>query len=296
MSWIPLPAGRFMGRMLGQAGALVPAPRLRVALENMKTSFGGEMDMESIIRLYRRMFRHFGQMLFEVPHILRMSPENQESYVRFENEHYILDALRRGRGLFVLTAHFGNWELFSAAFSLRYNGGGVVVRPVDSPAVNRILEKLRSRFGAEIIPKQKGMRRILAAVRRGMAVGILLDQNVDWYEGVFVPFLGRRACTNKGLALLALKTGAPVIPAFTVRRPDQGYVVRFEPPLKLHNTGDKRKDVEANTALFTATIERFVRAYPDHWFWFHRRWKTKSYCPLPWAEEDSTGSVDRSPV
>ncbi len=293
MSLIPLPVGQFLGCMLGTAGAMVPAPRLRVALENMRASFGREMGERGIRALYRRMFRHFGRMVFEVPHILRMTGRNQERYVRFENEHHLLDALAMGRGVLILTGHFGNWELFSAAFTLRYNGGGIVVRPVDSPAVNRLLEDLRGRFGAEIIPKQKGMRRILGALRQGKAVGILLDQNVDWYEGAFVPFLGRRACTNKGLALLALRTGAPVIPAFPVRRPDGGYVAAFEPPLGLSISGDKRRDAEDNTALFTSVIERYVRAHPDHWFWFHRRWKTLPYCRIPRSHGGAPGPDGR---
>jgi KDO2-lipid IV(A) lauroyltransferase len=278
---IPRPVGRLLGRMAGTAAALAPVPRLRVALDNMRLCLGDELDEAALKRLYRRMFRHFGRMLFEVPHILNLDRGDPSRYVTFEGEEHLLQALGRGRGAFVLTAHFGNWELMSAAFTDRYNGGAIVARPVDPAPADRVLNELRCRYGGEIIPKQRGMRRVLAALSEGKPVGILLDQNVDWYEGAFVPFLGRTACTNKGLALLALRTGAPVVPMFNVRRPGGGYRVVIEPAVELQVTGDKIRDVDDNTARFSEIISRWIRAHPDHWFWFHRRWKTRSYCPLP---------------
>lgn len=288
MSRIPLPVGDFLGRMVGTAAALAPVPRLRVALDNMRLCLGGELDEAALRRLYRRTCCHFGRMMFEVPHILNLSQTDPSRYVVFEGEENLVEAFGRGGGVFILTAHFGNWELMSAAFTQRYNGAGIVVRPVDFQPADRVLNGLRCRYGAEIIPKQRGMRRILTALSRGKTVGILLDQNVDWYEGAFVPFLGRTACTNKGLALLALRSGARVVPAFTIRRKDGGYRVVFEPPLELVITGDKTRDVEDNTARFAEVISRYIRAYPDHWFWFHRRWKTRNYCPLP-GKQEGTG-------
>ena len=278
---MPRPVAGFLGRMAGTAAALAPVPRLRVALDNMRFCLGDELDEAALRRLYRRMFRHFGRMLFEVPYILNLDRTVPSDYVTFEGEEHLLEALGRGKGAFVLTAHFGNWELMSAAFTERYHGGAIVARPVDFRPADRVLNELRGRYGGEIIPKQRGMRRILAALSEGKPVGILLDQNVDWYEGAFVPFLGRTACTNKGLALLALRTGAPVVPMFNVRRPDGGYRVVLEPPVELQVTGDKLRDVDDNTARFAEVISRWIRAYPDHWFWFHRRWKTRNHCPLP---------------
>lgn len=281
MARIPLPVGRFLGRMAGTATALAPVPRLRVALDNMRQCLGDELDEDGLRRLYRRTCCHFGRMLFEVPHILNLERADLGRYVVFEGEEHLRAAFARGRGLFILTGHFGNWELMSAAFTLRYNGGAIVARPVDFRPADRVLNELRSRYGGRIIPKQRGMRRILEALARGRPVGILLDQNVDWYEGAFVPFLGRTACTNKGLALLALRTGAPVVPTFTIRRRGGGYRVVFEPAVELQRTGDKTRDVEDNTARFAGVLSRAIRTHPDHWFWFHRRWKTPNACPLP---------------
>jgi KDO2-lipid IV(A) lauroyltransferase len=103
---------------------------------------------------------------------------------------------------------------------------------------------------------------------------------LDWYEGVFVDFFGDRACTNKGLALLALKTEAPVIPVFLVRE-GLGFKAKFCREVPLIKTGNKTKDVEANTQQYNRIIEDFIRQYPDQWFWVHQRWKTKSFAPWP---------------
>jgi KDO2-lipid IV(A) lauroyltransferase len=282
MSRIPLHAGQFLGRTLGRAVAAFGKGRITVSLDNLRYAFSDHIGEGGIRMLNRRVLMHFGEMLFEVPHILRLNHKNVGKYVIFENVENFLSAMDKGKGVFILTAHFGNWELMSAAFSLCFAPDSVIVaRPIDSSIVDLLINNLRSRFGAEVIPKQRAMKRLLMAARENRTVGILLDQNVDWYEGVFVPFLGRPACTNKGLALIARRTGSPVVPTFSVKHRDGRYRIIFEKALELADTGDKTRDMEDNTALFNRVIEKYVRQYPDHWFWFHRRWKTKSYCPLP---------------
>ncbi len=282
MSFIPLRIGQLLGRSVGRIFALIPMSRTKVSLENIRHAFGDQMGEGGMRKLNQRVAVHFGQMLFEIPHILRLSKANLNKYVVFEGHKNLLAAMEKGKGVFVLTGHFGNWELMSAAISLSFApGGAVVARPMDFEAVDRVIRALRSRFGTEVIPKQRAIRRIIKAVQENRTVGILLDQNVDWYEGVFVRFLNRPACSNKGLALMALRTGTPVIPAFSIRQRDGSYRIVFEKEVSLKKTGDKTKDIEENTALFTSIIERYIRTYPDHWFWFHRRWKTKPFCELP---------------
>jgi len=282
ISRIPFRAGQFCGRMLGRLFAMITMRRTRISLNNLRRVFGNHLDGDEIIRLKRKVAMHFGQMLFETPHILRLNSANLDKYVFFENEENFLKAISKKRGGFVLTAHFGNWELMSAvlAFSFPINSPAVVVRPIDFLAADLLIRDLRSRFGTKIIPKQHAIRSVMKAVKENRIVGILLDQNVDWYEGVFVPFLGQPACTNKGLALMALKTKAPVIPVFSVREADGRYRIIFEKEIDLIRTGNKIRDIEENTALFTEIIEKYVRQYPDQWLWFHERWKTKPFCRL----------------
>jgi KDO2-lipid IV(A) lauroyltransferase len=282
MSFIPFRTGQFLGRMLGRAFVMVPMSRTKVSLENLRFSFGDHMGAGEIKRLNKRVAMHFGEMLFELPHILRLNHKNLDRYVELENKENLLNAMKKGKGVFVLTAHFGNWELMSAVINLCFAAdGAVIARPIDFSPADRVISDLRSRFGAEIISKDRGMRKIIKAVRDNRAVGILLDQNVDWYSGVFVEFLGRQACVNKGLAIMALRYGTPVVPAFSVRQPDGTYRIIFEKEVDLKRTGDRTKDIEENTAVFTGIIEKYIRQYPDHWFWFHKRWKTMFYCPLP---------------
>lgn len=283
ISMIPLHYGQSMGRMLGLFASLIPLDRFSVSLNNIMASFNG-IGLKQAKRLNRRVLMHFGEVLFEIPHIIKIRPDNLSRYVVFKNEHHLLNALEKDKGAFVLTGHFGNWELMAIAVAIRFGNCAVIVRELDFKPLNTVITRLRTLYGTEIISKKKGMRRILRAIKDKKIIGILLDQNVDWYEGVFVPFFGRWACTNKGLALLVGRTGVPVVPAFSIKRPDGRYDIVFEKEVDLSDTGDKLRDVEENTIRFTAIIEDYIRRYPDHWFWFHKRWKTKNYCPLPYGE------------
>ena len=279
MSFIPFKKAQLAGKVLGSIAYLIPMSRKYVALENIRKSFP-HMNEAAAKQLLRHVFIHFGRVFLEIPHIRKLSRENLFDYVDFEGEEQLKNAFSKGKGVLILTAHFGNWELMCAAASLRVGRVAVVARPLDFVPMDRVINGLRSRFGAVIIPHKAAARRIITTLRKNIPIGILLDQKVDWYEGAFVPFFGRWACTNKGLAVLALRTGAPVVPAFSIRQDDGRYRITFEKEVELHRTGDKRGDVEDNTESFTRIIERYIRKNPDHWFWFHKRWNTKNYCEL----------------
>jgi KDO2-lipid IV(A) lauroyltransferase len=279
MSCIPFKAAQSVGKALGGIAYHIPMSRKYVALENIRKSFPHMTEAEAK-RLLRHVFIHFGRVFLEIPHIRKLTQRNLVDYVDFAGEENLQKALSKRKGVLILAAHFGNWELMCAAVSLEQGRVAVVARPLDFAPMDRVINGLRSRFGAMIIPHKGAARRIIGALREKMLVGILLDQKEDWYQGAFVPFFGRWACTNKGLAVLALRTGAPVVPAFSVRQKNGKYKVIFEKEVELQRTGDKIRDVEDNTESFTRTIETYVRKNPDHWFWFHKRWSTKNYCEL----------------
>ena len=279
---IPIRAGQFLGRILGGFLGIAAVGPMKSSLDGLRMVFGDRMSEKQLRRLNRRVVMHFAQMLFEVPHVFKLNVKNLHRYVYFENEEALAKALARGKGCFILTGHFGNWELMSAAVTLRFQTDGIAVaRPADFAPVEELLMRLRTRFGTEIIPKKKAMKKLLRGTRENKTMGILLDQNVDWYEGVFVPFLGQPACTNKGLALIAMKTGSPVVPVFSVRQPDGRYRVVFEKEVDLIRSGSKLSDTEENTALFNRIINKYIYWYPEQWFWFHKRWKTRPFCPFP---------------
>ena len=282
LGFIPIRLGQYLGRLLGGFLGIAAVGPMKTSLNGLRMVFGDRMSEKDLKKLNRRIVVHFAQMLFEVPHVLRLNMRNLHRYVYFENEKAFTDALSKGKGCFILTGHFGNWEFMSAAITLRFQTDGIAVaRPVDFAPAEELLTRLRTHFGTEIIPKKKAMKKLLMGTRKNKTMGILLDQNVDWYEGVFVPFMGKLACTNKGLALIAMKTGAPVIPVFSARQPDGRYRVVFENAVELVHTGSKLSDTEENTALFNRIFEKYIYWYPEQWFWFHKRWKTRPSCPFP---------------
>lgn len=279
MSCVPFKAVQIAGKGLGSIAYHIPMNRKYVALENIRRSFP-RMSEDEARSLLRHVYIHFGKMFLEIPQIRKLTRRNLLDYVEFAGEENLQNAVSKRKGVLLLSAHFGNWELMCAAVSLKLGRLAVVARPLDFIPMDKVFKELRSRFGALVIPHKEAARRIVGALRREMFIGVLLDQKEDWYQGVFVPFFERWACTNKGLAVLALRTGAPVVPTFSVRQEDGRYKIVFEREIELQRTGDKIRDVEDNTECFTRAIETHVRRNPDHWFWFHKRWNTKNYCEL----------------
>jgi KDO2-lipid IV(A) lauroyltransferase len=181
---------------------------------------------------------------------------------------------RHGRAL-VLTAHVGNWELLALAHRLTGYPLTVVVRPLDSPAVEALADRLRRRAGVELIAKRGALRPVLDALGRGRLVAILLDQNATRREGVFVPFFGRPANTSKSLALLAVRTRTPVVPVFVRRERPGRHRVVVHPALEPPATKDARRGIVEFTARCTRVIEAEVRRHPEQWLWIHDRWRTR---------------------
>ncbi len=249
----------------------------RIAERNLAIAFPDRNPAERRA-IAERAFKNLGRVAAEFSAIARFEENNIHRYVWVEGVEHFHQAQQKGKGILFLTAHFGNWEWMAAGFSiLAHHNGYVIFRPLDNRFLDGLVNRLRTATGNQTIPKGKSMGRILRLVKAGQTIGILLDQNMAWQEGVFVNFFGELACTNIGMALLALRTGAPVIPIFNFRQPDGRYRVVVEPEVSLIRTGDKGLDIEKNTELFNRIIESHVRDYPDHWLWVHQRWKTR-----PW--------------
>jgi KDO2-lipid IV(A) lauroyltransferase len=151
----------------------------------------------------------------------------------------------------------------------------IVTRPLDNPYLDKVINRLRTAWGTRVLPKKLVMPTLVQALFRGESVGILMDQNITWKEGVFVDFFGRPACTALAPALLALRTDASVLPAAIVRCGRDRHTILVEKEIPLIRTGHLRADVVANTASFTRAIEALVRKAPAQWLWVHRRWKTQ---------------------
>ncbi len=206
----------------------------------------------------------------------KYSSDEASGFIRYDGLEHYLGARARGKGVLVLTGHLGAWELSSFYHSLKDYPMGLVIRRLDNPLVDRFVNRIRCLHGNRVIHKDDFARGLIASMRAGETVGILMDTNMTPPQGVFVPFFGVEACTASGLARVASKTGAAVVPGFLLyEESEQQYVLRFGEELALQRSDDNEADALANTALFTAVIERYVRQYPEQWLWMHRRWKTR---------------------
>jgi len=247
-----------------------------IALENMSRAYGNEMDEAEVQKRVRSTFIHLATAALEMPSLLRLSRRNLDAYVRFSGDRYMRDALSRRKGILFLTGHLGNWELMGLATTLRYNFScHLLARPLDYAPLDRILTEIRCRMGNEVIDKVRSARAIGKVLEQNGILAILLDQNASWYDGVYVPFFGRTACTNRGFALFALRYDPVVLPIFNTRQADGRYEITFDRPVSLTRSGDINRDIVENTARFNRVIEKHIRMAPDNWLWVHRRWWLK---------------------
>jgi KDO2-lipid IV(A) lauroyltransferase len=214
--------------------------------------------------------------LAEVCHFPKYTRENLARVVVYDGFENFEQAFAQGKGLLFLTAHLGGWELSAFAHSLHGHPLRIVARPLDNVYLDRMVRRYRTMHGNTVVDKDDFVRGILSAMKAGQTVGILMDTNMTPPQGVFVDFFGIPACTASGLARIALRTGAAVVPGFTIwDRTLRKYRLRFDPAVKLVRTGNLDTDTVTNTAIFTSIIENYVRQYPDQWLWVHRRWKTR---------------------
>ena len=220
-----------------------------------------------------RRAERLGRHLVEFARLPRLRADSLNRVCTHEGWQNLLDARTRGKGVLLLAAHFGAWELIPYAQALRGEPMAFVVRPADNEPVENLIRSFREVHGNQVIPKQSAVRACLRGLRAGKTVGILIDQRVpaDW--GVETKFLGQSVYTTPIVAALALRTGAPVVPAFAVRQPNGSHRIVVGPEVEVVRTGDYRNDVRVNTQRFVEVVEGFVREHPEQWLWIHRRFR-----------------------
>jgi len=248
----------------------------KLAFDNMSGAFKDEMDRVEIQNMVKANFIQLARAALGVPSLLKLSKDNLDSYVRFSGGRHLKDALSKGKGVLFLSAHTGNWELMALATPLKFDFKcNLLVRPLDYSPIDRILAEIRCRLGNGVLDKIRSAATISKVLREKEALAIMLDQNASWYDGVYIPFFGRIACTNKGFALFALRYNHTVIPIFNIRQNDGRYSIIISPPVSLVRSGDIGRDVVENTMVFNKIIEKHIRMAPDNWLWVHRRWRLK---------------------
>lgn len=272
---LPRPAARFVGASFAAAAYAVRAPLRRAAMFNLRLAFPEWSDAQRK-HAVRRMIQQIGWMAGEFSQFPRYTREKIEQIVILDGEENFDAAQRRGKGVLFLTGHMSAWEVAPFAHALYGHPLHFLVRPIANRRVDALINGYRCLSGNRPIEKNRSARAILKVLGEGGTVGILSDHNSSIEEGVFVPFFGVLASTTSGLARIALRTNAAVLPGFlswddALRK----YRLRFEPAVELARSGDEEADVVENTARFTQVIEAYVRAHPDQWLWVHKRWKTR---------------------
>ena len=272
---LPRPLSRGLAIAISQLFYLLHFRLRQVGMRNLEMALP-ETSVAERKKILRGVFTSLGRQLAELCQFPRYTEENVDDVVVYDGLENYEKAYGRGKGVLFLTAHFGGWELSAFAHSLHGHWLHVVMRPMDNPYLNRLIEHYRTMHGNKTVAKDDFVRGLLAAMKAGETVGILMDTNMTPPQGVFVDFFGIEACTASGLARIALRTDAAVVPGFTIWDESIGkYRLRFDPAIELVRTGDQESDILANTQKFTKVIEDYVRKYPEQWLWVHRRWKTR---------------------
>ena len=251
----------------------------KVGERNLELAFPEKTAEERAIIL-KAAFQNMGRVMAVVSRFDDLSRQNLGDLIEYEPDPVFAEQYERtktdGRGRIILGGHMGNWELQAFTYPLFFEPLTFLARRMDNPLIEKMIVGIRTRLGNKQIDKTNSASPILRTLRSGGTLGVLADVNSHPKEGVFVPFFGIPACTATGIAMLALRANAVIVPMFAIWDNEKGkYFIYHDEIIDPVSTGDRKSDVERTTALCVAATERVIRAYPEQWIWIHRRWKTR---------------------
>jgi len=275
LGWLPRWLARALGAALGRLVYLAMGRLRRTGQRNLELALT-ETSMTERDKILRNVYRNLGWQLAEFCRMERYTRANTADWIHYDGLNRFLEAEAKGKGVLIVTGHLGAWELSSFYHSLMGHPMGMVIRRLDNRLLDRFVNGIRCLHGNQVFHKDDFARGLMTAMRKGQTVGILMDTNMTPPAGVFVEFFGRPACTASGLARVALKTGAAVLPGFLLwEESERRYVLHFGEEISVHPSDDHERDIVDLTQRCTLAIESWVRQYPDQWLWIHRRWKTR---------------------
>jgi KDO2-lipid IV(A) lauroyltransferase len=275
LTCLPRRLAYWLGARLGDLAYVLLARRRRITQQNLALAFGSEKSPEEQRCMVRAIFHNLGWHLVDFSRLRQLTAAGFVQMCTVEGLDEVRALLARRAGLLVLSAHFGSWELAPAVALCLDTPLHVIVRPPDHPVVRRLVEAYRRRCGYHPIPKRQAFEASSQALRRGEMVAVLMDQSSLRREAVEVEFFGIKTYTPVGPALLALRTGCPVVSAFLVCEKPGQHRLLFSREIPIHRSGNLQADLEENTRRSNRVIETSIRRYPEHWFWLHRRWKER---------------------
>ena len=268
---LPDGASRAIGTAVGLAFYAFDPGHRRLAGEQLRMAFPLRTAGECRA-IARATFAHFGRLLVLLLRFSTLTPQEVRARVDFEGEERVRTALAAGKGAIIFSGHFGYWELQGLAHALVLPPMSVLARPLDNPYLHRLLETTRRATGNRVIYRQGAIRRVLRALGANECVAILIDQHIQSSDAVRVDFFNRPVSTTAALATLALRTGAPLVPAFALPLPNGRLKLVYEHPVELPSAGSG-DPIRELTQRCTDVLEMYVRRHPELWLWMHRRWR-----------------------
>ena len=287
--WLPRDWLLALGTATGELGYRLARKHTRVALENLELAFDDALAPAERRRIARACWRHYGRITADAAAFHRLRPEDIGTRIRYEGLEALRAAHAEGKGVLLLSGHFGHWEL--TAYMQGYLGCPLlmITKPMDNPRVEAMLAGLRSGSGNTIVAKADAVRASLRALASGMGVAVMIDQDARG-SGVFVPFFGRLSSTIPTVGTLHLRTGAAVVATFSYPESDGGWRITYQRLTFPGLTGQREQDVLRITAETTALLESRIRERPELWLWMHRRWKTPPPAAQPTRQVSPTDS------
>ncbi len=261
-----------VGNILGGLAYLIDERHGRIVKRNLKFTLP-QWPENHIKKLTLRIFQNMAITVLEICQMTCFSKEDILQKVRIRGKENLLNTTKSPKGVIMISAHIGNWEMCHLFLSSYLQKSQVVVAQNQPVFIELIIHKLRTSTGNTIISKKGAMIKLVRTLRKGKMIGLLIDQGTSSREGVDVTFFGRNTYATHAASLLAARYNCPVLPVYCIRDSDAELTVIVEPPLKLHKTDNVRRDLQTNTQIMTDSVEKMVKLYPEQWLWFHKRWK-----------------------
>jgi Kdo2-lipid IVA lauroyltransferase/acyltransferase len=267
---VSMARARAWGAALGRVAYRVDARHRRVALQNLAAAFPGRSAAERET-IARGVFEHFGGVTLELLKVATMGPQDLLELCESEGDEHVWKALEPQKGVLCFTGHFGNWEVQAIASAAKFTPFSVLARPLDNPYLHKLLEDIRMMTGNQVIYRQGAIRKILRELAMNRGVAMLIDQHLQ-RDAILVDFFNRPAATTSALAVLALRTGATVLPVFALPMPGGRFKLIYERPVPPPRE-ESPDAIREFTQRCTDVLEMYVRRHPELWLWMHRRWR-----------------------
>jgi KDO2-lipid IV(A) lauroyltransferase len=268
-----------LGKILGRLYYRLVARQRRRAITQIRESLG--LELPEAERIIRSLCCNLGQTCLEVLYTPNLNPVKIKQLVTIENKEYLVEALEKGKGVVVWTAHIGNWEWLGAGLALNGFPTTTVIKRQPNPEYTTFLNEYRQKAGIEVFASRSSeLVGAARALKQGKILGLLADEDAG-PDGIFISFLNKPASTPQGPAIFAKRFASPVVPAFIVRRPGGGHRIILHPPCYYEDTGNKDEDMYNFTAKLNKITETTIMEYPDEWLWFRKRWNTKPPESIP---------------